>query len=117
MVAQKHLLKSRADAGDVEAKWALVPVDLAIAGQTPSARDLDEAVGAYEGRTLVRTPTGIAYHWRGRFVLALDPIGKDLFAVQGTDDYRFRLVRTKGAVVGLERLEKTGETEIYRRLN
>ena len=117
LVAQKHLLKSRADAGDVEAKWALVPVDLAIAGQTPSARDLDEAVGAYEGRTLVRTPTGIAYHWRGRFVLALDLIGKDLFAVQGTDDYRFRLVRTKGAVVGLERLEKTGETEIYRRLN
>ena len=117
MVAQKFLLQKRADAGDAEAKWALVPVELAIAGQTPSAADLDEAVGAYEGRTLVRTPTGITYHWRGRFVLALDPIGKDLFAVQGTDDYRFQLVRANGAVAGLQRVEKTGETETYRRLD
>ncbi len=117
LVAQKFLLQSRADAGDAEAKWALVPVELAIAGQTPSAADLDEAAGAYEGRTLVRTPTGIAYHWRGRFVLALDPIGKDLFAVQGTDDYRFRLVRARGAVVGLERVDKSGETAVYRRLD
>ncbi|MGH7020541.1 MAG: S41 family peptidase [Brevundimonas sp.] len=117
LAAQKFLLQSRAEAGDAEAKWALVPVGLAIAGQAPSARDLDEAVGAYEGRSLVRTPSGIAYHWRGRFVLALDPIGKDLFAVQGTDDYRFRLVRANGAVVGLERMDKSGETETYRRLD
>ena len=117
LAAQKFLLQSRADAGDADAKWALVPVEYAIAGQTPSAADLDEAVGAYEGRTLVRTPTGIAYHWRGRFVLALDPIGKDLFAVQGTDGYRFRLVRANGVVMGLERVEKSGETSIYRRLD
>ena len=117
LAAQKFLLQSRADAGDADAKWALVPVEYAIAGQTPSAADLDEAVGAYEGRTLVRTPTGIAYHWRGRFVLALDPIGKDLFAVQGTDGYRFRLVRANGVVTGLERVEKSGETSIYRRLD
>lgn len=117
LAAQKFLLQSRADAGDADAKWALVPVEYAIAGQTPSAADLDEAVGAYEGRTLVRTPAGIAYHWRGRFVLALDPIGKDLFAVQGTDGYRFRLVRANGVVTGLERVEKSGETSIYRRLD
>ncbi|HUH10288.1 MAG TPA: S41 family peptidase [Brevundimonas sp.] len=117
LAAQKFLLQGRADAGDAEAKWALVPIELALAGQAPSAADLDEAVGAYEGRTLVRTPTGLAYHWRGRFVLALDPIGKDLFAVQGTDDYRFQLVRVNGAVTGLERVEKSGEAETYRRLD
>jgi hypothetical protein len=117
LAGQKFLLKNRADAGDAEAKWALVPIERAINGQTPSAADLDEAVGAYEGRNLVRTPTGLAYHWRGRFVLALDPIGKDLFAVQGTDDYRFRLVRVDGAVAGLERVDKSGETETYRRLD
>jgi len=116
LAAQKFLLQRRAEAGDAEAKWALVPIEWALAGQALSATDLDEAVGAYEGRTLVRTPTGLAYHWRGRFVLALDPIGKDLFAVQGTDDYRFRLVRVDGAVAGLERVEKSGETETYRRL-
>ncbi|MNQ57102.1 putative CtpA-like serine protease [compost metagenome] len=117
LTAQKFLLQRRAEAGDAEAKWALVPIELALAGQVPSAADLDEAVGAYEGRTLVRTPTGLAYHWRGRFVLALDPIGKDLFAVQGTDDYRFRLVRVDGTVTGLERVEKSGEAETYRRLD
>ncbi len=117
LAAQKFLLQSRAEAGDADAKWALVPVEWAMTGQRPSARDLDEAVGTYEGRALVRTSGGLAYHWRERFVLALDPIGKDLFAVQGTDDYRFRLVRTNGAVVGLERVWKSGETAAYRRLN
>jgi len=117
LTAQKFLLKRRADAGDKDARWALVPIEFALAGQAPSAAELNEAVGAYEGRTLVRTATGLAYHWRGRFVIALDPIGKDLFAVQGTDDYRFRLVRGKGRVTGLERVWKSGDAETYRRLD
>ena len=117
LAAQKFLLQSRANAGDTDATWALVPVEFAISGWIPTAADLDEAAGAYEGRTLVRTPTGLAYHWRDRFVLALDPIGKDLFAVQGSDDYRFRLVRAGGVVTGLERVEKSGETSVYRRLD
>ena len=117
LAAQKFLLQSRAEAEDADAKWALVPVEWAMTGQRPSPRDLDEAAGTYEGRALVRTSGGLAYHWRERFVLALDPIGKDLFAVQGTDDYRFRLVRTNGAVVGLERVWKSGETAAYRRLD
>jgi hypothetical protein len=115
--AQKFLLQSRADAGDPDAKWALVPVDFAVSGQTATGTDLDDAAGVYEGRSLVRTPAGLAYHWRDRFVLALEPIGKDLFAVQGTDDYRFRLVREDGRVTGLERVWKSGETATYRRLD
>ncbi|MDP3802926.1 MAG: S41 family peptidase [Phenylobacterium sp.] len=117
LAAQKFLLQSRAEAGDADAGWALAPVEFAISGQAPDAANLDEAVGTYEGRTLVRTPTGLSYHWRDRFVLALDPIGKDLFAVQGTDDYRLRLVRENGAVSGLERVWKSGETAAYRRLD
>lgn len=115
-IAQRFLLQKRAEGGDADAKWALVPVEFAISGGGVSATDSDEAVGAYEGRTLVRTPTGLAYHWRDHSVLALDPIGKDLFAVQGTDDYRFRLVRENGAVSGLERVFKSGEAVVYRRL-
>ncbi|QTC93302.1 S41 family peptidase [Brevundimonas goettingensis] len=117
LTAQKFLLQSRAEAGDAEAKWALVPVEFALSGETASAATLDEAAGAYEGRILVRTATGLAYHWRDRFVLALDPIGEDLFAVQGTDDYRFRLVRANGRVSGLERVFKSGEAVNYRRLD
>lgn len=117
LAAQRLLLQGRAEAGDAEARWALVPIAFAISGQTARVADLDAAVGKYEGRALVRTATGLAYHWRDRFVLALDPIGKDLFAVQGTDDYRFRLVREKGAVSGLERVWKSGKTAAYRRLD
>jgi hypothetical protein len=117
LAAQKFLLGKRAQAGETDAKWALVPVEFAISGQTPSAKDLDGAVGKYEGRTLTRTPTGLAYHWRDHFVLTLDPIGKDLFAVEGTDDYRFHLVRKNGDVSGLERVWKSGETASYRRLD
>lgn len=117
LAAQKFLLQSRADAGDSEAKWALVPIETALTGQAASAAEMDAAVGAYEGRTLARTANGLAYHWRDRLVLALEPIGKDLFAVQGTDDYRFRLVHENGRVSGLERVWKSGERETYRRLD
>ncbi len=117
LAAQKFLLQSRATAGDADAQWALAPIEFAISGETPSATALDEAAGTYEGRTLLRTTTGLAYRWRDRFVVALDPIGTDLFAVQGTDDYRFRLVRENGDVRGLERVWKSGDTETYRRLD
>jgi hypothetical protein len=117
LAAQKFLLQNRAAAGDAEARWALIPIEFALSGEAVNGTDLDEAVGTYEGRTLVRTATGLTYHWRDRFVLALDPIGKDLFAVQGTDDYRLRLVREDGDVSGLERVWKSGETATYRRLD
>lgn len=117
LAAQKLLLQPLAAKGDADAQWALVPIEFAMSGEAASDADLDEAAGAYEGRTLVRTRTGLSYHWRGRFVLALEPIGKDLFAVQGTDDYRFRLIREDGVVAGLERVWKSGDTVTYRRLD
>lgn len=117
LAAQKFLLQPQAEAGDADARWALIPVEFALSGGAVSATDLNDAAGAYEGRTLVRTPSGLVYRWRERFVLALDPIGKDVFAVQGTDDYRFRLVRDNGAVTGLERVFKSGDTALYRRLD
>jgi hypothetical protein len=117
LAAQKFLLQKREQAGDSDATWALVPIDFAISHQAPSAKDLNDAAGKYEGRTLSRTPTGLAYRWRDHSVLALDPIGKDLFAVQGTDDYRFHLVRENGHVARLDRVWKSGETVSYRRLD
>lgn len=117
LTAQNFLLQGLADAGDAEARWALVPIASALADEAASAIVLDEAVGSYEGRQIVRTATGLSYRWRDRFVLALDPIGNDLFAVEGTDAYRFRLVRQQGRVTGLERVWKSGDTATYRRLD
>ena len=117
LAGQEFLLQGLAAGGDAEAEWALTPVRFALSGATASGAELDEAVGTYEGRTIARTTAGLSYHWRDRFVLALDPIGRDLFAVQGTDDYRFRLVRENGHVTGLERLWKSGDSQTYRRLD
>ena len=73
--------------------------------------------GQYEGRQLVVENDALIYHWRGRFALRLEPLGDDLFAVEGTSDYRFRLVSEGDRVVGLERIEPGGERQLYPRLN
>nr|WP_314433723.1 S41 family peptidase [uncultured Brevundimonas sp.] len=117
LAAQKFLLQNRADAGEKDAQWSLIPVAFALSGQAVSSPSVDAAAGTYEGRTLVRTRTGLAYHWRDHSVLALDPLGEDLFSVQGTDDYRFRIVRQNGVVSGLERVWKSGDKTFYRRLD
>lgn len=116
LAAQEFLLEALAEQGDVAARWALVPVRFAMAGDPPGERELDEAAGRYEGRDLLRTEDGLAYRWRDRFSLALHPIGGDWFAVEGTEDYRLRLLRKDGVVTGLERVWRSGEAQAYERL-
>jgi Mrp family chromosome partitioning ATPase len=37
LAAQKVLLQGRVEAGDADARWAMVPIEFAISGQTASA--------------------------------------------------------------------------------
>ena len=117
LTAQRVLLEKLASQGDKAARWALVPVEFALSGKASDARTQDEAAGRYEGRKLLRTTDGLTYLWRERFTLALEPVGSDLFAVEGTDDYRVRLVRTNGKVSGLERVWSSGAIQTYKRLD
>ena len=59
----------------------------------------------------------LIYHWRDRFSLRLEPLGDDLFAVEGTSDYRFHLVSGDGGVVALERIDRDGARRLYPRLD
>ena len=49
--------------------------------------------------------------------LALEPLGGDLFAVEGVDDFRFRIARKAGRIVALDRINRDGTIQSYARLD
>lgn len=108
-------LASRSPGSD--AAWFLPVVKARLSPATDYTALYRRAEGQYEGRQLVVENDALIYHWRGRFALRLEPLGDDLFAVEGTSDYRFRLVSEGDRVVGLERIEPGGERQLYPRLN
>lgn len=99
-----------------DAKWYLPLVPAVLGTSTASADDGRDAVGSYEGRQISLVDGALTYSWGGRFSLGLIPLGRDVFAVEGTDDYRFRLVRENGAVIALQREFKDGDAIAYRRI-
>ena len=101
-------------AGD--ARWYLPLLDKAGVTQSEIERDIRDVQGVYEGRKVTIESGVPVYTWGDRFALALEPLGDSLFGVEGTDDYRFRLVRKNGKVTAMERLFKNGRSRVYRRI-
>lgn len=85
----------------------------------PEALEADRNAirGRYEGREIGLEDGVLVYRWRGRFSLSLYPLGDGVFAVEGTEDYRFKLVYENGAVTGLERHDKSGGKAYYAKLD
>ncbi len=77
---------------------------------------LKAIAGRYEGRRIDIVDGKLLHSWRDRFRTMLEPLGNDLFAVEGVDDFRFRLVRKAGKIVALERINRDGTTDNYARL-
>lgn len=73
--------------------------------------------GRYEGRRIDIVDGKLLYIWRDRFRLALEPLGGDLFAVEGVGDFRFHIVRKAGKVAALDRINRDGTTISYARLD
>ncbi|MGV9007571.1 MAG: S41 family peptidase [Brevundimonas sp.] len=99
------------------AVWFLPVVKARLSLPTDHADLYRRAAGSYEGRQLVVENGALIYRWRDRFSLRLEPLGDDLFAVEGTSDYRFHLVSEGGRVVALERMDQGGERRLYPRLD
>lgn len=106
--------------GDAEKKeyldWAMPSLlaegnPLVIAPQI-----LKAAAGQYEGRTLVLDGGHLRYIWRERFTAMLTPVGPDLFDMEGVSDFRLRLIFKGEKVTGLERVNRDGTTQVYKRL-
>ena len=72
--------------------------------------------GRYEGRRIELVDGKPSYVWRERFRLALEPLGRDLFAIEGVSDFRLRIVRKHGRIAALERINRDGTTQSYARI-
>ncbi|MDZ3833763.1 MAG: S41 family peptidase [Sphingopyxis sp.] len=107
--------RAKADpAKQADADW-LEPLIAAGAPKSLQPSDLKAIAGSYDGRKIEIIDGGLSYVWRQRFRLALAPLGNDLFAVEGVDEFRFRIARKAGKVVALERLNRDGTIQSYAR--
>lgn len=82
-----------------------------------SLASLKALAGRYEGRRIDLVDGKLLYTWRDRFRLALEPLGHDLFAVEGIDDFRFRIARKAGRIAALDRINRDGTIQSYARLD
>lgn len=79
--------------------------------------DLRRLAGRYEGRRIDLVDGKPVYVWRERFRLALEPLGPDLFAIEGVRDFRLRVVRKEKRIVALERINRDATTQSYARID
>jgi hypothetical protein len=106
-LALEHLAKTD-DARRTELAWLLPSLTAAIERPPVDAAMLKKAAAKYEGRQIILDNGTLYYVWRGRFRVALEPIGPDLFAVEGVSDFRYRLNVLRGKVTALERVNSSG---------
>ncbi len=107
---------SRADSASREAYVWQLPVLMAnIQRPDVDTGMLQKAVGSYDGRKIVLENGTLYYIWRDRFRVALEPIEPNLFAVEGVSDFRYRLNTQRGKVTSLERVNKDGTIQVYKR--
>lgn len=115
-LALENLAKTD-DARQTEFAWLLPSLTAAIERPHVDAGMLAKAAGKYEGRQIILDNGTLYYIWRDRFRVALEPIGPDLFAVEGVSDFRYRLNVSRGKVTVLERVNKDGSIQRYKRLD
>ncbi len=105
------------DGRRTELVWQLPMLTAAIQRPRVDAGLLQKAAGRYVGRSLVLSDGNLYYLWRERFRVALEAIGPNLFAVEGVSDFRYRLNIRGGEVISLERVNKDGSIQRYKRLD
>lgn len=117
-VAHRLALEQIAASEDLEAwarpqvEWALVGVRAAAEPFSPPAASLDQYVGRYGPRTIVREGDRLVYQRGDRPPFTLRPLGPDLFALEGIDSFRIRFDRNDaGRVDTLVGLYDSGEEE------
>ena len=81
----------------------------------PTTAALKAIAGRYEGRRIDLVDGKLLSTWRERLRLALEPLGDDLFAIEGVRDFRFRITRKGGKIAALTRINRDGTTTDYAR--
>lgn len=99
-----------------EYAWLLPALTTSVHQPDVAPALLRRAVGKYEGREIVLENGTLFYIWRTRLRVALQPLGPNLFAVEGVSDFRYRLKLERGKATSLERVNKDGSMQTYKRL-
>ncbi|MDJ0643996.1 MAG: S41 family peptidase [Erythrobacter sp.] len=116
--AHRMALEQLAQNGSsTDAEWLLPHVAVESIDEAGIARDISAIQGSYEGRTFTLEDGTLMYRWRERYSLAIEPLGNGIFSVEGTEDYRFRLVYEKGEVSGVRREFRDGNAIFHRRID
>ena len=118
--AHRMALKNLASANPgnkAEYDWIAPIVASRVAAPKTTHRDLQRAVGRYEGRRLSLIDGALYYHWRDRFRMALEPLTPTLFVGEGSPDLRLEVVLKAGRVTALKRVERDDKHRIYKRLD
>ncbi|MBS0225937.1 MAG: S41 family peptidase [Proteobacteria bacterium] len=115
-LALENLAKT-SDAKRAEFTWLLPVLTANIQRPAVDMGMIQKAIGKYQGREIVRENGTLFCIWRNRFRVALEPIGSNLFAVEGVSDFRYRLNVQRGKVASLERVNKDGSIQAYKRLD
>lgn len=118
-VAKKLVLEElamRSDERKSDLNWLMPSLAAGVGPPAVPAEIFQAAVGKYEGRTIGLDRGRLYVIWRERFRVGLTPVTPDLFDVEGVTECRYRLVSKAGKVVGLERVNRNGTTQMYKRL-
>ncbi|MBO9585059.1 MAG: S41 family peptidase [Flavobacterium sp.] len=78
-----------------------------------------ELLKSYEGKfgksELVFEKTNLYFKWNNIITLLLTPLESDLFIVDGTDDYRIKVVVENNSVTAIKRIYRNGQERIYKK--
>lgn len=118
-VAKKLVLEelaTRSDERKSDLNWLMPSLTAGVGPPAVPAEMLQAAVGKYEGRSIGLDRGRLYVIWRERFRVGLTPVTPDLFDVEGVTEFRYRLVSKAGKIIGLERVNRNGTTQMYKRL-
>lgn len=94
--------------------WYLPAVDARLRVPEIDPALLESLAGHYDGsRQVIREEGVIYYSWDGRGRLRLHPLDGNLLALEGVDDFRFRIRAQDGVVTGIERIYTDGRTRLH----
>lgn len=71
--------------------------------------------GKYGKSELVYEGDNLYYRWNNIVTLLLTPIEQDLFLVDGTDDYRIKIVFEKKSLTAIKRIYHNGQERVYKK--
>jgi hypothetical protein len=71
--------------------------------------------GKYGKNELIYEGNSLYFRWNNIVTFLLTPIEQDLFLVDGTDDYRIKIISEQNSIVGIKRIYQNGQERMYKK--